>query len=133
MMDDGWGEWSPTIRGRGSSPAFGRRIGPEVEGDIQVEVDGEIIFTGKANSFFEQHKRLPSRNRCPKFATISPGVVTAEEETKNQKVWAVSYVPIPFEKRFRYLQRDKVYANIDIKAFPQSHQVESFLTPIGIS
>lgn len=94
--------------------------------DIQVEVDGEIIFTGKAKQFFEQD-RLPFVKPLSEIRNNVSGRVTAEKEATGRKEWAVSYVPIPFEKRFRYLQRDKVYANINIKAFSQEVEVESFL------
>ena len=95
-------------------------------GDIQVEVDGKIIFTGRANSFFAQNK-LPFTEPLSEIRRKQPDGITVDDRAEGDGTWAVSYVPIPFEKRFRYLQRDKFYANIDVKAFPPTHHVESFL------
>ena len=95
-------------------------------GDVQVEVDGKVIFSGKANRFFEQ-ARLPFVRPLSEIRNNVSGRVTAEKEASGKKEWAVSYVPIPFERRFRYLQRDKVYANINIKSFSAGRDVESFL------
>ena len=94
--------------------------------EIRIEVDGQVIFTGKANQFFEQDK-LPFVRPLSEVRNSVTGRATAEGETPGKKEWAVSYVPIPFAKRFRYLQRDKLYANIDVKAFSEDVKVESFL------
>ncbi len=94
--------------------------------DIRVEVDGEVIFTGTANRFFAQEKR-PFTQPFSEVRNNVSGRVTAEGEARGRKEWAVSYAPIPFKKRFRYLQRDKVYANINVKAYSPDVKVESFL------
>lgn len=88
--------------------------------DIQVEVDGKVIFTGKANRFFEQDE-LPFIRPLSEIRNRVSGRVTAEREVPGRKEWAVSYVPIPFERRFRYLQRDKVYANINCQPELDEH------------
>jgi hypothetical protein len=94
--------------------------------DIRVEVDGQTIFTGKAALFFQQEK-LPFRNPLSEVRQSHSGQVTAEGESSGRNEWAVSYVPIPFAQRFRYLQRNVVYANINIKEFPAGTKIESFL------
>lgn len=94
--------------------------------DIQIEVDGEVIFTGKANRFFEQDD-LPFVKPLSEIRSNVTTRVTAEKESQGRKEWAASYVPIPFEKRFRYMQRDKVYANINIKDLAEDVEVDSFL------
>ncbi|MBN1911391.1 MAG: DUF2961 domain-containing protein [Pirellulales bacterium] len=94
--------------------------------DIQIEVDGKIIFTGKANQFFKQDK-LPFVAPLSEIRSVTQKKVTAEKESQGKKQWAVSYVPIPFKKHFRYMQRDKIYANINVKVLPAGQAVESFL------
>jgi hypothetical protein len=94
--------------------------------EIRVEVDGAVIFKGKADEFFAQDK-LPFTQPLSEVRNSVSGRVTAEGEARGRKEWAVSYVPIPFTKRFRYLQREKVYANINVKSFSPNANVESFL------
>ena len=94
--------------------------------DIQIEVDGKVIFSGRANQFFKQNK-LPFVKPLSEIRNNISGRVTLEKEARGRKEWAVSYVPIPFKTRFRYMQRDKVYANINIKAFSPEVEVESFV------
>ena len=94
--------------------------------EIRIEVDGETIFEDRADRFFSQDK-LPFITPLSEIRNSVSGRVTAEKETAGRKEWAVSYVPIPFKKRFRYMQRDKLYANINIKAYSPDVEVESFL------
>ncbi len=94
--------------------------------DIKIEVDGETIFEGKPDVFFHQDV-LPFISPLSEVRNNITGRVTAEKDVPGRKEWAVSYVPIPFEKRFRYMQRNKVYANINIKAFPPGTKIQSFL------
>ena len=93
--------------------------------DIQIEVDGKILFTGNARKFFDQNQS-PFIKPLTKVRSRVSEKVTAEKEAKGKKEWGISYVPIPFAKRFRYLQREKVYANINIKALDAGHPIESF-------
>jgi hypothetical protein len=95
-------------------------------GEIRVEVDGQPIFSGNAFHFFAR-KDLPFRKPLSEVRHKFSREITAERETSGKNEWAVSYVPIPFAKRFRYLQRDVVYANIDVKEFPAGTKIESFL------
>src|ERR1051325_8894987 len=94
-------------------------------GEIQVEVDDRTIFSGNASLFFQQDK-LPFTKPLSEIRHSHSGQVTAEGEGAGRNGWAVSYVPIPFATRFRYLQRNPVYANIDVKEFPPDTKVESF-------
>lgn len=94
--------------------------------EIQVEVDGEVLFTGNAREFFGQ-ERIPFVRPLSEVRNSISGRVTAEQEAKGKKEWAVSYVPVPFKRRFRYLQREQVYANINIKQLPADTEVESFM------
>lgn len=94
--------------------------------DIRVEVDGKVIFSGKANQFFQQDI-LPFVKPLSEIRNNVSGRVTIEKEAQGRKEWAVSYVPIPFKTRFRYMQRDKVYANINIKVFSPEVEVDSFV------
>lgn len=95
-------------------------------GDIRVEVDDEILFSGRADKFFQQDD-LPFKRPLSEIRSWTSKRVTAEKETRGKNEWAVSYVPIPFEKRFRYKQRDKVYANVNVKSFPQGQTIASFV------
>jgi len=94
--------------------------------DIRVEVDGQTIFSGRASLFFQQ-ERLPFRKPLSEIRRGASGQVTAEGEAPGKQAWAVSYLPLPFTNRFRYLQRNPVYANINIKEFPPGTPIESFL------
>jgi hypothetical protein len=94
--------------------------------DVRVEVDGKVLFTGNARGFFQQ-ERPPFIKPLSEVRNSVSGRVSAERESPGKKEWAVSYLPILFQKRFRYMQRNQVYANIDIKQFPPGTQVESFL------
>lgn len=94
-------------------------------GDIKVEVDGTVIYEGNARGFFNQDK-LPFVKPLSVIRYIESETSTMEGESWRNE-WAVSYVPIPFEKRFRFLQREVVYANINIKEFSNDTPVKSFL------
>jgi len=96
-----------------------------VWGDIKVEVDDKIIYEGDALKFFNQEK-------IPFVQPVSAIFEVDEEESawgnENEKLnkWAVSYVPIPFTKRFRFMQKDTIYTNINIKEFPEETRIVSF-------
>lgn len=94
-------------------------------GDIKVEVDGQVIYEGDAMKFFDQGK-LPFVKPLCDIRSASNGEVTAEGEVKGAKKWAVSYAPIPFARRFRYMQREVVYANINIKEYAADTEIQSF-------
>lgn len=95
--------------------------------DIRVEVDGEIIFSGKANEFFDQGK-LPFAAPLSLWRNHRVEKQTIEGEAQGMNYsYAVSYVPIPFKKQFRYMTRQPRYSNINIKAYPPGQPVESFL------
>ncbi|MGD9126924.1 MAG: DUF2961 domain-containing protein [Planctomycetia bacterium] len=93
--------------------------------DIQIEVDGKVLFTGNAREFFGQDK-FPFVKPLTEVRKRVSDQATIEGEGTGKREWGVSYVPIPFEKRFRYLQREKVYSNINIKSFDAGRKVESF-------
>jgi hypothetical protein len=94
-------------------------------GDIRIEVDDKILFSGPANEFFVRGL-LPFSDPLTTVRFLDPGHKTAEREQQGEKKWLTSYVPIPFKKRFRYMQRDVLYCNINIKALPQGMEVESY-------
>jgi len=93
-------------------------------GDIQIEVDDQIIYSGPANGFFLK-ETLPFKE--PLVVLRDETGPVPIEKVNGERKWITSYMPIPFDKRFRYMQRDSLYANINIKALPPKTKVESFL------
>ncbi|UDQ98833.1 DUF2961 domain-containing protein [Lentisphaerota bacterium WC36G] len=93
--------------------------------DIKVELDGKVIFEGNASKFFGQQK-YPFMSPFTQIRSADKGGATIEGEKPGLKNWGVSYLPMPFQSRFRYMQRDKIYANINIKELKKSVKVQSF-------
>ncbi|MCL3779270.1 DUF2961 domain-containing protein [Prolixibacteraceae bacterium JC049] len=94
-------------------------------GDIKVEVDGKVIFEGNALSFFNQNK-IPFTQPLTEIRAWNGTETTVEGEQEGEKKWTVSYVPIPFTKRFRFMQREVVYSNINIKEYTDNIAIKSF-------
>ncbi len=95
--------------------------------DIRVEVDGRIIYNGKAYEFFDQG-HYPFAPPLSRWRIHSSEKLTIEEEVGEiNRQYAVSYVPIPFKKRFRYMISLPRYTNINIKSYSSGQPLESFL------
>jgi Protein of unknown function (DUF2961). len=93
--------------------------------DIRIELDGRVIYEGGAGGFF-------GMNRAPFVAPLcqehSAAIVrrTAEGETGKRHVWGASYVPMPFQQRFRFSQKSQLYANVNVKRLPAGTKVRPF-------
>jgi len=93
--------------------------------EIRIEVDGKVIYEGKADGFFGM-ARAPFVAPLCEIRSATAIARTAEGEKGKLHVWGVSYVPIPFQARFRYLQKKQVYTNVNIKVFAPGTNVVSF-------
>jgi len=99
--------------------------------DIRIEVDGEVLFSGLANEFFLR-EALPFAEPfvVVRYRDFSTDYRDREAEKKttpsSDRPWVTSYVPIPFNKRFRYMQRDPLYCYVNVKAMDPGTNVESF-------
>lgn len=92
---------------------------------IRIEVDGRVLYEGSAENFFGMD-RAPFVAPLCEIRTAAIRQLTAEKETGRRHVWGVSYVPIPFQSRFRYLQKQQLYTNINFKLLPEDAVVEPF-------
>ena len=45
---------------------------------------------------------------------------------KSVRYWGVSYMPLPFKSRFRYMQRNPLYTIVEVKQLESGTPVESF-------
>jgi hypothetical protein len=93
--------------------------------DIRIELDGRVIYEGNAGGFFGMN-RVPFVPPLCEERVTAAGPRTAEGEQGKVHRWGVSYVPLPFQKRFRYLQKKQVYTQIDVKRFAQGTLVNPF-------
>ncbi|TKG97317.1 DUF2961 domain-containing protein [Puteibacter caeruleilacunae] len=75
-------------------------------GNVKVEVDGKVIYEGPTADFFN--------GKTPFAPPLSQVVVRSEEEGKK---FGISYVPIPFEKRFRFMLDVPNYNIVNVKLF----------------
>lgn len=95
--------------------------------EVRIEVDGKVLFEGRADGFFGM-ARVPFAPPLCEIRSATAIARTAEGEKGKLHVWGVSYVPIPFQSRFRYLQKKPVYTNINIKVFASGVKVAAFPT-----
>ncbi len=93
--------------------------------DIRLELDGRVLYEGNAGGFFGWNHPPFVAPLCEERVTAA-GPRTAEGEKGKEHRWGVSYVPLPFEKRFRYLQKKQVYTQIDVKRLPAGTNVIPF-------
>jgi hypothetical protein len=93
--------------------------------DIRIEVDGRLIYEGNGEGFFGMNRAPFAAPLCEIRKAAMPKR-TAEGENGKLQHWGVSYVPMPFAARFRYMQRAQVYANINVKLLEPGTRVEPF-------
>jgi len=95
--------------------------------EIKVEIDGQVVFSGKPDKFFCRDK-LPFAE--PLVSLLYRGTDEFDETLKNERKDAkkrlVCYVPIGFQKRFPFMQRHVDYTNINIKVLPADAKVQPF-------
>ncbi len=94
--------------------------------DIKIELDGQIIYEGNAKDFFAMNTPPFAPPLC-ELRQFLDDRRTAEGEKTAAKQWGVSYVPMPFKKRFRYMQTDQLYNNINIKKLEPGAPVTPFV------
>jgi hypothetical protein len=93
--------------------------------DIRIEVDGRVLYEGRADGFFGMD-RPPFIAPLCEIRSTEATQKTAEHEAGQRHVWGISYVPIPFQQRFRLLQKKQVYTNVDCKLLPAGSRVAPF-------
>ncbi len=125
------GEW--LVYADASGPGVVSRIWSTHGGEwqpIRIEVDGRVLYEGSAEKFFGMD-RAPFVAPLCEIRSAAIRQLTAEKETGRRHVWGVSYVPIPFQTRFRYLQKQQLYTNINFKHLPENTVVQPY--PLELS
>ena len=95
--------------------------------DIRIELDGKVLFEGRADLFF-------GKTEYPFSAPLNEiragkkrsRLMYKEVDTPFSRKWGVSYLPLPFSSRFRYMQRNPLYSQIEVKALEPDKEVQSF-------
>jgi len=95
--------------------------------DIRIELDGKTLFEGRADLFFgnNQYPSASPLNEIRSGNSISPTMFRGTGAQASMR-WGVSYLPLPFKSRLRYMQRDELYAHVDVKQLESGTEVESF-------
>lgn len=93
--------------------------------DIRIELDGRVIYEGDAGGFFRMNRPPFVAPLCEE-RSVTVAQRTAEGETGKIHRWGVSYVPLPFQSRFRYLQKKQLYTNVNVKRFDRGTPVAPF-------